>query len=170
MAIKHSSSVPETCIIVEIISTARQYYLLTALLFLGFYRLLPHSHGYYCATSLTFSNGTPLILHRPFFHTIASHLKPRNQSVALLLAHLALLPCNLPVLCRVSSRSARWSMSNRMTADLVCSALNMALFRRGFPKSVIVHSDRGSQYCSHDYRDLIKKHQLVQSMSRKGPM
>jgi len=61
-----------------------------------------------------------------------------------------------------------WSMSNRMTADLVCSALNMALFRRGFPKSVIVHSDRGSQYCSHDYRDLIKKHQLVQSMSRKG--
>jgi len=61
-----------------------------------------------------------------------------------------------------------WSMSNRMTADLVCNALNMALFRRGFPKSVIVHSDRGSQYCSHDYRDLIKKHQLVQSMSRKG--
>jgi hypothetical protein len=58
MAIKHSSSVPETYIIVEISGTARQYYLLTALLFLGFYRLLPHSHGYYCATSLTFSNGT----------------------------------------------------------------------------------------------------------------
>jgi transposase InsO family protein len=61
-----------------------------------------------------------------------------------------------------------WSMSNRMTADLVCDALKMALFRRGRPKKVIVHSDRGSQYCSHDYRDLITKHQLVQSMSRKG--
>lgn len=62
-----------------------------------------------------------------------------------------------------------WSMSNRMTADLVCDALKMALFRRGRAvKKVIVHSDRGSQYCSHDYRDLITKHQLVQSMSRKG--
>jgi len=61
-----------------------------------------------------------------------------------------------------------WSMGNRMTANLVCDALKMALFRRGFPKKVVVHSDRGSQYCSHDYRDLIKKHQLVQSMSRKG--
>jgi putative transposase len=61
-----------------------------------------------------------------------------------------------------------WSMSNRMTAELVCDALKMALFRRGFPKNMIVHSDRGSQYCSHDYRDLITKHQLVQSMSRKG--
>lgn len=61
-----------------------------------------------------------------------------------------------------------WSMSNRMTADLVCDALKMALFRRSFPKKVSAHSDRGSQYCSHDYRDLIKKHQLVQNMSRKG--
>ncbi|MEE2030400.1 hypothetical protein DIKCMJMK_04310 [Shewanella oneidensis] len=50
-----------------------------------------------------------------------------------------------------------WSMSNRMTAQLACDALTMALFRRGFPKNVIVHSDRGSQYCSHAYRNLIKK-------------
>lgn len=61
-----------------------------------------------------------------------------------------------------------WSMSSRMTADLVCNALTMALFRRGFPKKVIVHSDRGSQYCSDAYRSLIKQYQLQQSMSRKG--
>ncbi|WP_311567542.1 IS3 family transposase [Photobacterium arenosum] len=61
-----------------------------------------------------------------------------------------------------------WSMSNRMTAQLACDALNMALFRRGFPKNVIVHSDRGSQYCSYAYRNLIEKHQLTQSMSRKA--
>ncbi len=41
-----------------------------------------------------------------------------------------------------------WSMDSRMKADLVCSALNMALFRRDFPSGVIVHSDKGSQYCS----------------------
>ena len=61
-----------------------------------------------------------------------------------------------------------WSMSNRMTADLVCSALNMALFRRGFPKSVIVHSDRGSQYCSHDYQKILREHGFQASMSGKG--
>jgi len=61
-----------------------------------------------------------------------------------------------------------WSMSTRMTADLVCDALDMALWRRGFPKGVIVHSDRGSQYCSHAYRKIFDTHQLKQSMSRKG--
>ena len=61
-----------------------------------------------------------------------------------------------------------WSMSSRMTATLVCDALQMALWRRGFPERVILHSDRGSQYCSTAYRELIDQHQLRQSMSRKG--
>lgn len=61
-----------------------------------------------------------------------------------------------------------WSMSSRMTAELTCDALNMAVLRRGKPKGVITHSDRGSQYCSTTYRELIAKHQLTQSMSRKG--
>ena len=39
-----------------------------------------------------------------------------------------------------------WSMSRRMTQQLVCDALTMALFRRHFPKGTIIHSDRGSQY------------------------
>lgn len=61
-----------------------------------------------------------------------------------------------------------WSMDTKMMATLVCDALSMALFRRGFPEQVIVHSDRGSQYCSKDYRDLITAYNLQQSMSRKG--
>lgn len=61
-----------------------------------------------------------------------------------------------------------WSMGTRMTATLVCDALSMALFRRGFPEDVIIHSDRGSQYCSKDYRELITAYNLKQSMSRKG--
>ena len=59
-------------------------------------------------------------------------------------------------------------MSRRMKKDLVCDALLMALFKRKFPKHVIVHSDRGSQYCSKKYRRIIKHNQLVGSMSRKG--
>ncbi len=61
-----------------------------------------------------------------------------------------------------------WSMGTRMTATLVCDALSMALFRRGFPDDVIIHSDKGSQYCSKDYRALITAYNLKQSMSRKG--
>ena len=61
-----------------------------------------------------------------------------------------------------------WSMSERMTARLVCDALQMALFRRKRPKNVIVHSDRGSQYCSHDYQTLLRANQLICSMSAKG--
>ncbi len=61
-----------------------------------------------------------------------------------------------------------WSMSERMTADLACDALRMAIFRRKRPKCVIVHSDRGSQYCSYAYRQLLQQHQLLGSMSAKG--
>ena len=61
-----------------------------------------------------------------------------------------------------------WSMSKRMKASLVTDALTMAMFRRGMPKGVIIHSDRGSQYCSHAYRDLARDHDFKVSMSRKG--
>ncbi len=61
-----------------------------------------------------------------------------------------------------------WAMSERMTAHLVCDALQMALWRRGMPTGVIVHSDRGSQYCSAAYQALIKKQGLLCSMSAKG--
>ena len=61
-----------------------------------------------------------------------------------------------------------WSMRDRMTTTLVADALKMALYRRKFPKKVIVHSDRGSQYCSREYQALLSKHKLVCSMSKKG--
>jgi len=61
-----------------------------------------------------------------------------------------------------------WAMSERMTAKLVCDALQMALWRRKRPRGVIVHSDRGSQYCSGDYQRLLQQNGLVCSMSKKG--
>ena len=59
-------------------------------------------------------------------------------------------------------------MNKRMTKQLVCDALIMALFKRKFPKNIIVHTDRGSQYCSNKYRKIIKNNKLIGSMSRKG--
>ena len=61
-----------------------------------------------------------------------------------------------------------WAMSERITAELTCNALNMALWRRRMPKGVIVHSDRGSQYCSSRYQSLLGQHGLFCSMSAKG--
>jgi len=61
-----------------------------------------------------------------------------------------------------------WSMDERMTKELVIAALRQAKLRRGNPKGVLAHSDRGSQYCSHDYQAELTKDDFICSMSRKG--
>ncbi|EMY5264573.1 IS3 family transposase [Salmonella enterica] len=75
----------------------------------------------------------------------------------------------LAVVIDLWSRSViGWSMSSRMTAQLACDALQMALWRRKCPENVIVHTDRGGQYCSTDYQILLKRHNLRGSMSARG--
>ncbi|MHB8474605.1 MAG: IS3 family transposase [Gammaproteobacteria bacterium] len=61
-----------------------------------------------------------------------------------------------------------WAMHERMTRQLVIDALRMAWFRRRPRAGLLHHSDRGSQYCSHDYQDLLKQYGMQVSMSRKG--
>jgi putative transposase len=61
-----------------------------------------------------------------------------------------------------------WSMSSRQKSDLVVDALQMAIRHRAPREPVLVHSDQGVQYGSEAYRNLLKKHGMVQSMSRKG--
>lgn len=59
----------------------------------------------------------------------------------------------LAVIIELYSRSVTgWSMATQRKASLVGDALKIVLFRRGFPKDVMVDSDRGSQYGSHTYR------------------
>lgn len=61
-----------------------------------------------------------------------------------------------------------WAMAPNMPAKLVCDALNMAIQQRRPAPGLIVHSDRGSQYASELYQDLLAKHGFICSMSRKG--
>lgn len=61
-----------------------------------------------------------------------------------------------------------WAMSERMTSQLVIDALQMAIWRRKRPQGVIIHSDRGSQYCSHDYQKLLAENGFICSMSKRG--
>lgn len=61
-----------------------------------------------------------------------------------------------------------WSMKPNMLADLVKDALAMAWFRRQPAPGLIFHSDRGSQYCSHEFQEALEKCKIPSSMSRKG--
>lgn len=61
-----------------------------------------------------------------------------------------------------------WAMSDHVDTQLVTDALEMALGRRRPPPGLVHHSDRGSQYASHAYRELLADHGIACSMSGKG--
>jgi putative transposase len=67
-----------------------------------------------------------------------------------------------------SRRVVGWAMQNRMDRSLVMAALSMAIGNRQPPAGLIHHSDRGSQYASHDYRAALKANGLIASMSRRA--
>lgn len=67
-----------------------------------------------------------------------------------------------------SRRVVGWAISNRMKQDLALRALNMAIAIRRPPPGCTHHTDRGSQYCAHDYQKLLRKHGFKVSMSGKG--
>ncbi len=67
-----------------------------------------------------------------------------------------------------SPRVIGWAVSNRMKRDLAIRALKMAVALRQPPRGCIHHSDRGSQYCSHDYQKILRQHGFKVSMSGRG--
>ncbi len=67
-----------------------------------------------------------------------------------------------------SRRVVGWSISKRMTKQLVKDALLMAIWWRKPSPGLIFHSDRGSQYCSREFQKLMKNHDIKSNMSRKG--
>jgi transposase InsO family protein len=67
-----------------------------------------------------------------------------------------------------SRRVIGWAVSNRMKRDLAIRALKMAIAFRQPPKGCIHHTDRGSQYCSHDYQKILRQNGCKVSVSGKG--
>jgi transposase InsO family protein len=61
-----------------------------------------------------------------------------------------------------------WSMSSSMHTRFVLDAFNMAIGRRGVPKNLVWHSDRGVQYASFAMRRLLQRYEIRCSMSAKG--
>jgi putative transposase len=61
-----------------------------------------------------------------------------------------------------------WAMSNSPDTKLAAKALSMAFESIGRPSNVMFHSDQGSTYTSMNYRQLLWRYQIKQSMSRRG--
>lgn len=72
------------------------------------------------------------------------------------------------ILDAYSRRVIGWALDRTMEDALTLGALRMALSRRVVGPDLVHHSDRGSQYASGDYTDLLKENGIVISMSRKG--
>jgi len=72
------------------------------------------------------------------------------------------------ILDAYSRRVIGWALDRTLEDELTLTALRMALARRVVQPGLVHHSDRGSQYASNDYTDLLKAHQIDISMSRKG--
>lgn len=75
----------------------------------------------------------------------------------------------LAVIMDIYSRKiVGYSLSSRLTAELVNRALTMAVVHRNPSEGLIFHSDRGSQYTSESFRKLLRAYRMVQSMSSSG--
>jgi len=72
------------------------------------------------------------------------------------------------ILDAYSRRVIGWALDRTMEDELTLTALRMALARRVVHAGLVHHSDRGSQYASNDYTDLLKANGIDISMSRKG--
>jgi len=67
-----------------------------------------------------------------------------------------------------SRRIVGWAMSHRLGQDLVLNAFQQALWRRRPRHGIIFHSDQGVQYACKAFRNLLKEHKFIQSMSSRG--
>jgi putative transposase len=113
-------------------------------------------HGYPLAPNLLQRNFSA---HRPNTKWVADLTYIPTEEGWLYLA--ALLD-----LC--SRRIVGWSMAEHLRAELVIDALNMAIAQRHPPAGLIHHSDRGVQYASQDYQQLLTRHGIRASMSQAG--
>lgn len=67
-----------------------------------------------------------------------------------------------------SRKIVGWDLSNSLEAASTCMALKKYFYKYSPKKGVLIHSDRGVQYTSKEFRRALKKQKAVQSMSRKG--
>jgi len=111
--------------------------------------------------------------NRPIYPNLAADLKPSGIN-QLWIADITYIRLEIEfvylavILDAYSRRVIGWALERSLEDELTIAALRMALAGRGPVAGLVHHSDRGVQYASGDYTDLLKEHGVVISMSRKG--
>ena len=71
---------------------------------------------------------------------------------------------------RFSRRILSWALSKEKGAGVTAKALKQALRKRGYPKNLIFHSDRGTEYLAAQHSDPLKRHDVTQGTNRPRRM
>jgi putative transposase len=128
-------------------------------------RLFARQRSKYRVKTTDSSHGGPIAPHR------LRHLKVQEHDQVWATDATGVLTAEgwlylVAVLDLFSRRVVGWAMSSILDAPLAVSALRMALRQRRPARSLIIHSDRGSQFASAAYRQVLAQHHLIASMSR----
>lgn len=128
-------------------------------------RLFARQRSKYRVKTTDSSHGGPIAPHR------LRHLRVRGRDQAWATDATGVLTAQgwlylVAVLDLFSRRVVGWAMNPILDAPLASSALRMALAQRQPTGPLILHSDRGSQFASAAYRQILAQHQLIASMSR----
>jgi putative transposase len=126
-----------------------------------------------CVRRRTFMATTDSRHHLPVYPNLAGDIKPTaiNQ---LWVADITYIRLRVEfvylavVLDAFSRRVIGWALGRTLEAELAVAALRMALVDRQPAPDLVHHSDRGVQYAAQDYAEMLKQHQVIISMSRKG--
>ena len=132
-----------------------------------------HEDNLLCVRRRGFVVTTDSRHHLPIYPNLAGQMTPAavNQ---LWVADITYIRLRLEfvylavVLDAFSRRAIGWALGQTLEAKLAVAALQMALSERKPQPGLVHHSDRGVQYASEEYTDLLKQHQAQISMSRKG--
>jgi transposase InsO family protein len=109
----------------------------------------------------------------PIYPNLAAHMVPTAMN-QLWVADLTYIRLRTEfvylavVLDAFSRRVVGWALGRTLEAELPMSALRMALWERKPQPGLVHHSDRGVQYASQPYTEMLRQHQAQISMSRKG--
>jgi len=137
------------------------------------YRLMK-KHGIQAKTRKKFKVTTDSKHSNPIYKNILNREFNVNKPNLRWVSDITYIPTQegwlyLAVIMDLFSRKiVGWAMDSRMKEDLVISALKMALFKRKTNSSLLLHSDRGSQYAASNYQSVLTEYGIQCSMSRKG--
>ncbi len=126
-----------------------------------------------CVRRRAFVSTTDSRHHLPVYPNLARELTPTavNQLWVADITYIRLrteFVYLAVVLDAFSRRVVGWALGQTLEAELAVAALRMALIERRPPAGLVHHSDRGVQYASHAYTEILKQHPANISMSRKG--